>query len=368
MIIMITRSIGDPVIMFIMMQSLVRRRVLLIDSGVYRNGPTQHMHDVLGFDGVKPAYFRWAARKQISFYKTVSMKNGSVTKIKSTGSEGDTYFKVYRSHHGKQEVLTARKVILGTGLRDLLPKTPGVRENWGNGIYWCAWCDGFEHADQKIGVLKSLEKSIGTVRQILTLNRDIILFTNGTDTPQAREALEKTTPRWQKFLRQHSVKIENRPIKSIEKVRGGHTHGDPSLPSTPSDNLFRVNFRYGRPVFRNGFMLEEDPIQASKIGEKMGVHLFGGRLGINFNSMETNVPGVYAVGDANSDNSTNVPHAFWSGKRAAVSAHGAIGREDYNRDVKKQRKRAVVEDPRTIWNRMNGKVGDLLYAGEFDRL
>lgn len=29
----------------------VRRNVLLIDSGVYRNGPTRHMHDVLGFDG-----------------------------------------------------------------------------------------------------------------------------------------------------------------------------------------------------------------------------------------------------------------------------------------------------------------------------
>ena len=29
----------------------VRRRVLLIDSAEYRNGPTRHMHDVLGFDG-----------------------------------------------------------------------------------------------------------------------------------------------------------------------------------------------------------------------------------------------------------------------------------------------------------------------------
>lgn len=29
----------------------VRRNVLLIDSGEYRNGPTRHMHDVIGFDG-----------------------------------------------------------------------------------------------------------------------------------------------------------------------------------------------------------------------------------------------------------------------------------------------------------------------------
>lgn len=29
----------------------VRRNVLLIDSGQYRNQPTRHMHDVIGFDG-----------------------------------------------------------------------------------------------------------------------------------------------------------------------------------------------------------------------------------------------------------------------------------------------------------------------------
>lgn len=29
----------------------VRRNVLLIDSGEYRNAPTRHIHDVIGFDG-----------------------------------------------------------------------------------------------------------------------------------------------------------------------------------------------------------------------------------------------------------------------------------------------------------------------------
>jgi thioredoxin reductase len=38
---------------------------------------------------------------------------------------------------------TARKIVLGTGLRDLLPDTPGLREAFGKGIYWCPWCDGY---------------------------------------------------------------------------------------------------------------------------------------------------------------------------------------------------------------------------------
>lgn len=34
----------------------VRRNVLLIDSGDYRNAPTRHMHDVIGFDGRSSPY------------------------------------------------------------------------------------------------------------------------------------------------------------------------------------------------------------------------------------------------------------------------------------------------------------------------
>lgn len=30
----------------------VRRNVLLLDSGEYRNNATRHMHDVLGYDGM----------------------------------------------------------------------------------------------------------------------------------------------------------------------------------------------------------------------------------------------------------------------------------------------------------------------------
>ena len=89
----------------------VRRKVLLIDSGEYRNGPTRHMHDVLGFDGnftpypsdeyhplthlpgVTPAYFRYAARQQLSHYNTVSWTNGTVTKI-TPGDAQNTYFTI----------------------------------------------------------------------------------------------------------------------------------------------------------------------------------------------------------------------------------------------------------------------------------
>jgi thioredoxin reductase len=40
--------------------------------------------------------------------------------------------------------------------------------------------------------------------------------------------------------------------------------------------------------------------------------------------MRTNEVGVFAIGDANSDGSTNVPHAMYSGKKAGVYVHGEL--------------------------------------------
>lgn len=84
--------------------------------------------------GVTPAYFRWLARKQILDYGTVDLVNGTVTKIQPEAN--NSYFTVSADYLGDNEVtFTSRKVIRATGLRDLLPSTPGLRENWGKGIY-----------------------------------------------------------------------------------------------------------------------------------------------------------------------------------------------------------------------------------------
>ncbi|KAH7140144.1 sulphydryl oxidase [Dactylonectria estremocensis] len=352
----------------------VRRNVLLLDSGVYRNAPTRHMHDVLGFDGVTPAYYRWAAREQLSYYDTVTMKNATVTKI--TPQQNNTRFSVTAVFHGKGKkprTVTARKIVLATGLHDILPGTPGVQANWGKGIFWCPWCDGHEHADQPLGLLAGLDEIPGMVREMLTLNTDIVAFVNGTDTPELRAATEVKSPEWQTYLDIHNVTIENRTISEIKRLRDG-TNGDedPSLPSVAETDLFSVRFSKGRAVERAAFLASFGDEQASKVGENMGVNLWGGRLAVDPTAgLVTNIPGVYAVGDANSDNVTNVPHALFSGKRTAVFLHVRLERENAAIELadapdEYEGKRNIL-DERSVWERMNGERGDILYAGEFEQ-
>ncbi|KAL7933911.1 hypothetical protein V8C35DRAFT_302749 [Trichoderma chlorosporum] len=343
----------------------VRRNVLLIDSGEYRNAPTRHLHDVIGFDGVTPAYFRWLARKQILEYGTVNLINGTVTKIQPEANH--SYFIVSADYPGDDKItFVARKIVLATGIRDLLPSTPGLRENWGKGIYWCPWCDGHEHADQQLGILGPLKEGPGGVREIITLNRDIILFVNGTDTPEQRAATEEGFPKWEQYLQLHNIEIDNRTIISIKRIANGTVGAeDPSQPIHPEHDLFQLNFETGAPVIRAAILTNFGTAQMSNLGEETGVTLYGGRLAADqSHGLVTNIPGIFAIGDANSDNVTNIPHAMYSGKKTAV--HIQVELETENEDTELaavSTKRDVQDRVRDLWALMNAP-GEMLYAGE----
>ncbi|KAG6004257.1 hypothetical protein E4U21_001269 [Claviceps maximensis] len=352
----------------------VRRNVLMVDSGVYRNEATRHMHDVIGNDGITPAYYKWAARQQLAHYETITMTNGTISKIEP--QQNNTYFTVTGTYPGDKEItFNARKIVLATGLRDLLPETPGVRENWGRGIFWCFWCDGHEHADQGLGLLGPLPSVPGTIREALTLNRDIIALVNGTDTPANRAATEQKDPHWQEYLKLHNIQVDNRTITGIERLRNGSDQpGDPALPSSPEHDLFRVTFSEGEPILRNAFVTSYESEQYSTLGKDMGVQMYGNKLGVDpAKGLMTNVPGVYAAGDCNSDNITNVPHALFTGKKVAVYLHVQLEREAEEADLaalkdsKSLSKRGDEDEARSLWDRMNGEVGDLLHAGSFDQ-
>ncbi|OHE98160.1 hypothetical protein CORC01_06528 [Colletotrichum orchidophilum] len=349
----------------------VRRHTLLIDSAEYRNAPTRHMHDVLGFDGVTPAWYRYSARKQIASYETVTLTNGTVTKI---GGSDATGFVVTANFADKStKTVRARKIVLATGVKDDLPETPGLWENWGKGIFWCPWCDGFEHADQALGLLSnSFDEFPSLVREILTLNTDIIAFANGTDTPAARAETEAKNPKFQEYLDIHKVPIENRTITRITRLKdGAYPPHDPALPTAPEHDLFSVSFSEGEPVQRAAFFLSYPDELRSRIGPEAGVQLWGGRLAADVSKgYLTNVPGIYAIGDANSDNSTNVPHALYSGKRTAVFLHVKLAKEDQAKETGVNvtaLKRGLEIEERSFWDAANGKPTDILYAGEYDQ-
>ena len=119
-----------------------RRTVAVVDAGEPRNAPAAQMHGFLSRDGMSPRDLLAAGRSEVAGYGGVLIED-TVVRIEP-GLQ-------VRLASGQQ--LSARRVLVATGLRDELPDIPGVRERWGRDLLHCPYCHGYEVRDQPLGVL-----------------------------------------------------------------------------------------------------------------------------------------------------------------------------------------------------------------------
>lgn len=136
----------------------VHRRVLMLDSGHYRNDPASHMHNVVTHDGTPPAEFRAAAQKDIAAYDTVAIRAAVATGVTR---DGDGF-----AVEIGDEVVTARGVILATGVRDTLPDKPGLADLFGDVVAHCPFCHGHEFAGQPVAVVGDAAHLVGIMAPV----------------------------------------------------------------------------------------------------------------------------------------------------------------------------------------------------------
>src|SRR5205085_2090761 len=76
------------------------------------------------------------------------------------------------------QVVSARRLLVTTGLVDELPNVPGVRERWGRDVLHCPYCHGWEVRDQAVGVLGSGPRAVHQALLFRQLTSDLVLFTH----------------------------------------------------------------------------------------------------------------------------------------------------------------------------------------------
>lgn len=157
---------------------------------------------------------------------------------------------------------------------------------------------------------------------------------NGTYTPAGEVAAQGQHDQWLDQLNAWNVTIDNRTITSLERIQDGGVHRNKTT-DTQYDK-FLVHFETGEPVERNAFIINVPTVQHSDVPAKMGLNITDNKIDVVTSSMRTNIPGVWAIGDANSDGSTNVPHAMFSGKKASVYLHVELSKEDSASKISKR--------------------------------
>ena len=160
-----------------------RRSVLVVDVGDPRNAPASHVHNFLTRDGTPPAELYAAARAEVIRYGG-RVETGRVTALSQDGD----LFRVQIGHR----TVTARRLLIATGLRDELPDVPGLAARWGLDVLHCPYCHGWEVRDQRIGILATGPTAVHQALLFGQLSPHVTLLrhTGPALTGEQREQLE----------------------------------------------------------------------------------------------------------------------------------------------------------------------------------
>ncbi|SMQ74983.1 NAD(P)/FAD-dependent oxidoreductase [Agreia sp. VKM Ac-1783] len=281
-----------------------RRSVIVVDAGQPRNAPAAGAHNVLGHEGIPPLELLASGRAEAEAYG-VRILNGLVT-----GASGvaDAFT---LEIDGGATCVTARRVILATGLVDDLPDIPGVGEAWGHSVLHCPFCHGWEVRDQRIAVIGRSENAMHQVLLFSQLSDDVALFLHDAPEPSDEQweqlaalGVRVVTPRVKRLV------VDGAQVRAVE-VDGGRS--------------FEMDAVVVAPVFLARTELFE-ALGGERTITSFGEHVEGDPRGV------TAVPGAFVAGNTGQPMAM-VAAAAASGVMAGAAAHGDLAAADLARAV-----------------------------------
>lgn len=284
-----------------------RRDVLVIDSAAPRNRFAPHMHGVLGHDGLPPLELLEKGRAELDAYGVTVTTNSieSVTEVvrglKVTCTDDTVEY--------------ARAVLVASGIDDVLPDVPGLADHWGDAVFQCPYCHGWEHRDQRIGVLASSPMLFQYAQLVRNWTEDLTVFV--TDAGVAAQVDDATQLRFDA----RGITLVTSPVAEIVSTDGtltgvrtddGTVHPVDALGIHPE----------ARP--RDGFLapLDLKRTETPGIGSFLTVDAFG----------QTSHPRVWAAGNV-IDPRANVPSSMGQASMTAGMLNTTLVTEDTDNAV-----------------------------------
>jgi thioredoxin reductase len=257
-----------------------RVRTLIVDAGEPSNRSAPAIGGLLGQDGTSPAQLYAAGREQLTELPTVELRDGVVTGIEPAGA--------FRATLAGGEPITARRILMASGMRYGVPDVPGLSKLWGDRAFMCPYCHGWEHRDQKIAILGG-SGAAQRVALLRSWTSDLVVLADGEPTDDLGD-----------------VPVDERPVASVAPGLVRFADGS----ELEVDALHVVAPMAPRDGLVAGLGLETtDSPQGTGVAVADG---FGA----------TSRPGVFAAGDA--AGAGNVAAAIATGSLAATGLHRSL--------------------------------------------
>ena len=288
-----------------------KRRVVVLDAGNPRNAPAEGVHGLLGREGIAPAELLRAGRAELAGYGG-ELRRTTVTSVRRDGEDLEVFTLEVSS-------LRARRVLMATGLLDVLPDIPGLEERWGREVIHCPYCHGWEVRDQPIGVIATMPLSMHQAQLFRQWTDDLLYFAR--DVPLSAGDRER--------LDAIGVRIVDGEIDAVES--GTHSRVVVRM---------RDGREYARHALAVGSRMEARAEAFVGIGVGLTPHP-GGSFVTADATGRTGVPGVWVAGNAG-DLSAQVGAAAADGVRAAAQINADLIMTDADAAVARRRTASVA--------------------------
>jgi thioredoxin reductase len=275
-----------------------RRRVMVYDSGKYRNAASHAMHGFLSRDGIPPSEFLAIARGELARYPSVTLVR---RRVEDAAREGAGF--VVTLDDGQRAV--GRKLVLATGVVDDLPPVKGAEALYGRALFHCPYCDGWELKDEPLAVYgRHDDRGAGLALELTQWSRKIVLCSDGP---------AELSKECQSRLRRFDIVVHEQRIACLEdKGAAG----------------LRIVLDDGTALERRAMFFNTGRKQSTDLARRLGCDGYeteGCRVDSKVG--KTHVPGLYVVGDASRD-VLQVIVAAGEGCEAAITINGELLRDD----------------------------------------
>jgi thioredoxin reductase len=162
-----------------------RRSVLVVDAGAPRNAPAEGVHNYLYAEGTPPGKLVGIGRAEAQGYgvEVVEATATAATVVASPEPGGSRFTLDLATGNGETRTVGARRLVLATGVLDVLPDVEGLAARWGRDVLHCPFCHGWEVRDQAIGVLGTNPMALHQVLMFRQLSGDVVYFQHTAPDP-----------------------------------------------------------------------------------------------------------------------------------------------------------------------------------------
>ncbi|MFC5403444.1 NAD(P)/FAD-dependent oxidoreductase [Cohnella soli] len=276
-----------------------RRNVVLFDDNQARNKVTHESHGFLTRDGVKPSELREIARRDLAKYPSVELRDVSIAQA-SRQADGTFLLTTRQNEH-----VRARKIILATGLKDILPDIAGLKAFYGQTLFSCPYCDGWEIRDQPLVVISEQPHAYHMAITASNWSMDLAVCTNGVDALTAEQIAK---------LASKGIRTYSQRIAELQGREG---------------KLENIVFADGTALPRAAGFVGGQLAHAAPIPEMLGCAI-NGKGGIVVDELgKSSVEGVYAAGDNAIVSPSQIVISAAGGTRAAMGVNSALTFEDF---------------------------------------